>query len=74
MPITIDDDLVAEIDAFMAGGATPTLGGDPRLARAGLSQSSFEATEEQDRDCVATLRYIYDRLHGGGRERPCAWP
>jgi CopG family transcriptional regulator, nickel-responsive regulator len=59
--ITIDDDLVAEIDAFMAGRGYANRSEAIRdLARAGLSQSSFEAADRRDRDCVATLSYVYD--------------
>jgi CopG family transcriptional regulator, nickel-responsive regulator len=57
--ITIDDDLVAEIDGFMAERGYANRSEAIRdLARAGLSQSSFEAGD--DRDCVATLSYVYD--------------
>lgn len=64
--ITIDDDLVAEIDAFMAGRGYANRSEAIRdLARSGLSQSSLEAA--QDRDCVATLSYVYDRA---ARELP----
>jgi CopG family transcriptional regulator, nickel-responsive regulator len=64
--ITIDDDLVAEIDAFMAGRGYANRSEAIRdLARAGLSQSSLETAE--DRDCVATLSYVYDHA---ARELP----
>jgi CopG family nickel-responsive transcriptional regulator len=68
--ITIDDDLVAEIDAFMAGRGYANRSEAIRdLARAGLSQSSLEAAQvhKQDRDCVATLSYVYDHA---ARELP----
>jgi CopG family nickel-responsive transcriptional regulator len=57
--ITIDDDLVAEIDAFME-----TRGYENRseairdLARSGLEKFSTEGA--RGRECVATLSYIYD--------------
>ncbi len=57
--ITIDDDLVAEIDAYMAARGyanRPEVIRD--LARSGLSQSSLEVAH--GRDCVATLSYVYD--------------
>jgi CopG family nickel-responsive transcriptional regulator len=64
--ITIDDDLVAEIDAFMAGRGYANRSEAIRdLARAGLSLSRLEAA--QDRDCVATLSYVYDHAE---RELP----
>jgi CopG family nickel-responsive transcriptional regulator len=68
--ITIDDDLVAEIDAFMTGRGYANRSEAIRdLARAGLSQSSLEAAQvhEHDRDCVATLSYVYDHA---ARELP----
>jgi CopG family transcriptional regulator, nickel-responsive regulator len=66
--ITIDDDLVAEIDAFMAGRGYANRSEAIRdLARAGLSQSSLEAAQVHDRDCVATLSYVYDHA---ARELP----
>ena len=66
--ITIDDDLVAEIDAFMTGRGYANRSEAIRdLARAGLSQSSLEAVQDHDRDCVATLSYVYDHA---ARELP----
>jgi CopG family transcriptional regulator, nickel-responsive regulator len=66
--ITIDDDLVAEIDAFMAGRGYANRSEAIRdLARAGLSQSSLEAAQVDDRDCIATLSYVYDHA---ARELP----
>jgi CopG family transcriptional regulator, nickel-responsive regulator len=57
--ITIDDDLVAEIDGFIAERGYANRSEAIRdLARAGLSQSRFEVGD--DRDCVATLSYVYD--------------
>jgi CopG family transcriptional regulator, nickel-responsive regulator len=64
--ITIDDDLAAEIDAFMAGRGYANRSEAIRdLARSGLSQSNLEVA--QDRHCVATLSYIYDHA---ARELP----
>jgi CopG family transcriptional regulator, nickel-responsive regulator len=65
--ITIDDDLVAEIDAFMAARGYANRSEAIRdLARSGLSQSSLEEVA-RDRDCVATLSYVYDHA---ARELP----
>jgi CopG family nickel-responsive transcriptional regulator len=64
--ITIDDDLVAEIDAFMTGRGYANRSEAIRdLARSGLSQSSQEVAH--DRNCVATLSYVYDHA---ARELP----
>ena len=64
--ITIDDDLVAEIDAFMTGRGYANRSEAIRdLARSGLSQSNLEAA--RDRHCVATLSYVYDHA---ARELP----
>jgi CopG family transcriptional regulator, nickel-responsive regulator len=64
--ITIDDDLVAEIDAFMAGRSYANRSEAIRdLARSGLSQSSLEVAH--DHNCVATLSYVYDHA---ARELP----
>jgi len=64
--ITIDDDLLAEIDAFMAGRGYANRSEAIRdLARSGLSQSSLEVV--QDRNCFATLSYVYDHA---ARELP----
>src|SRR5215471_5632288 len=64
--ITIDDDLVAEIDAFMAGRGYANRSEAIRdLARSGLSQSSLEVARA--RNCVATLSYVYDHA---ARELP----
>src|SRR5262245_19026698 len=66
--ITIDDDLVAEIDAFMAGRGYANRSEAIRdLARAGLSQSSLDAEQARERDCIATLSYVYDHA---ARELP----
>jgi len=57
--ITIGDDLVAEIDAFMTGRGYANRSEAIRdLARSGLSQSSLEVA--RGHDCVATLSYVYD--------------
>jgi CopG family transcriptional regulator, nickel-responsive regulator len=64
--ITIDDDLVAEIDTFMTGRGYANRSEAIRdLARSGLSQSSLEIP--RGRDCVATLSYVYDHA---ARELP----
>ena len=64
--ITIDDDLLAEIDAFMAGRGYANRSEAIRdLARSGLSQSSLEVVH--DRNCFATLSYVYDHA---ARELP----
>jgi CopG family nickel-responsive transcriptional regulator len=64
--ITLDDDLVDEIDAYMASRGYANRSEAIRdLARTGLSQSSLEVAE--GRDCVATLSYIYDHA---SRELP----
>jgi CopG family transcriptional regulator, nickel-responsive regulator len=57
--ITIDVDLVAEIDAFMeARGYANRSEAFRDLARSGLEKFSTE--EARGRECVATLSYIYD--------------
>src|SRR5262245_65897056 len=57
--ITIDDDLLAEIDAFMAGRGYANRSEAIRdLARSGLSQSSLEVVH--DRNCFATMSYVYE--------------
>ncbi len=59
--ITTDDDLVAEIDAFMAGRSYASRSEAIRdLTRAGFSQSRFEAPQVHDRDCAGTLSHVYD--------------
>jgi CopG family nickel-responsive transcriptional regulator len=64
--ITIDDDLVAEINAFMNGRGYANRSEAIRdLARSGLSQSGLEVA--RGRDCVATLSYVYDHA---ARELP----
>ena len=57
--ITIDDDLVAEIDAFMETRGYANRSEAIRdLARSGLEKFSTEAAP--GRECVATLSYVYD--------------
>jgi CopG family nickel-responsive transcriptional regulator len=57
--ITIDDDLVAKIDAFMeVRGYANRSEAFRDLTRSGLEKFSTETTPE--RDCVATLSYVYD--------------
>jgi CopG family transcriptional regulator, nickel-responsive regulator len=64
--ITIDDDLVAEIDSFMAARGYANRSEAIRdLARSGLSQFTVEMT--RSRECVATLSYVYDHA---ARELP----
>jgi CopG family nickel-responsive transcriptional regulator len=64
--ITIDEDLVAEIDAFMMGRGYANRSEAIRdLARSGLSQTNLEVAE--GRDCLATLSYVYDHA---ARELP----
>ena len=57
--ITIDDDLLAEIDTFMdARGYANRSEAFRDLARSGLEKFSTEAA--RTRECVATLSYVYD--------------
>lgn len=57
--ITIGDDLVAEIDAFMeTRGYTNRSEAIRDLARSGLEKFGAEAAPK--RECVATLSYVYD--------------
>jgi CopG family transcriptional regulator, nickel-responsive regulator len=59
LTITVDDDLVAEIDSFIvARGYANRSEAFRDLARSGLQQFSTEAAH--GRECVATLSYIYD--------------
>jgi CopG family transcriptional regulator, nickel-responsive regulator len=59
LTITVDDDLVAEIDRFIATRGYANRSEAIRdLARGGLQQSSLEIA--QGRECVATLSYVYD--------------
>jgi CopG family nickel-responsive transcriptional regulator len=57
--ITIDDDLVSEIDAFMKMRGYANRSEAIRdLARSGLEKLGTEAAP--GRECVATLSYVYD--------------
>jgi CopG family transcriptional regulator, nickel-responsive regulator len=59
LTITVDDDLVAEIDRFIAARGYANRSEAIRdLARSGLQQSDLEVA--QNRECVATLSYVYD--------------
>jgi len=59
MTVTLDDELVAEIDRFMQSRLYNNRSEAFRdLARAGLQQA-HEATDEKG-DCVAALVYVYD--------------
>ncbi|WP_213738890.1 nickel-responsive transcriptional regulator NikR [Bradyrhizobium sp. dw_411] len=66
LTITIDDDLVAVVDAFIeAKGYANRSEAIRDLVRSGLEQSGNEVT--RDRDCIATLSYVYDHA---ARELP----
>src|SRR5665213_3706148 len=66
LTITIDDDLVAAVDAFIAARGYANRSEAVRdLFRSGLQQSSLEVTD--GRDCIATLSYVYDHA---ARELP----
>ncbi len=59
LTITVDDDLVAEIDRFIAARGYANRSEALRdLARSGLQNFSTETAP--GRDCVATLSYVYD--------------
>ncbi|WP_213770185.1 nickel-responsive transcriptional regulator NikR [Bradyrhizobium sp. dw_78] len=59
LTITIDDDLVASVDDFIAARGYANRSEAIRdLVRSGLQQSSLEVAE--GRDCIATLSYVYD--------------
>jgi CopG family transcriptional regulator, nickel-responsive regulator len=59
LTITVDDDLVAEIDRFIAARGYANRSEAFRdLARSGLEKFSTETA--QTRQCVATLSYVYD--------------
>jgi CopG family nickel-responsive transcriptional regulator len=59
LTITVDDDLVAELDDFIAARGYANRSEAIRdLARSGLQQSNLEVA--QGRECVATLSYVYD--------------
>lgn len=66
LTITIDDDLVADIDHFIAQRGYANRSEAIRdLVRNGLQQSDREAPH--GRNCVATLSYVYDHA---ARELP----
>ncbi len=57
--ITVDDDLMAELDALIAARGYQNRSEAIRdLARAGLRQATAESAPAQD--CVAALVYVYD--------------
>lgn len=57
--ITLDDDLAAELDRFMAARSYANRSEAIRdLARSGLQQSALDVAGS--RDCVAALVYVYD--------------
>ena len=57
--ITIDDDLVGELERFMAARGYPNRSEAIRdLARLGLQQHAMQAAGR--RPCVAALIYVYD--------------
>ncbi|HTO63196.1 MAG TPA: nickel-responsive transcriptional regulator NikR [Bradyrhizobium sp.] len=57
--ITIDDDLTAELDRYMAARGYANRSEAIRdLARSGLQQAAIETAGS--RKCVATLSYVYD--------------
>jgi CopG family nickel-responsive transcriptional regulator len=59
LTITIDDDLVAEVDDFIeARGYANRSEAIRDLVRNGLQQSHLEGAH--GRNCVATLSYVYD--------------
>ena len=59
LTITVDDDLVAEIDRFISARGYANRSEAIRdLARSGLEK--FSAETAPGRDCVATLSYVYD--------------
>jgi CopG family transcriptional regulator, nickel-responsive regulator len=66
LTITIDDDLVGVVDEFIeAKGYANRSEAIRDLVRSGLQQSSLEVA--RDRDCIATLSYVYDHA---ARELP----
>jgi CopG family nickel-responsive transcriptional regulator len=57
--ITLDDELMAELDAIIAARGYQNRSEAIRdLARAGIREAA--ATSERTRDCVAALVYVYD--------------
>jgi CopG family transcriptional regulator, nickel-responsive regulator len=66
LTITIDDDLLAEVDGFMAHRGYANRSETFRdLLRSGLNEAGAETAG--NRHCVATLSYIYDHA---ARELP----
>src|SRR5208283_2263683 len=66
LTITIDDDLVTEVDGFIqARGYANRSEAIRDLIRSGLQQSNLEVA--RGRNCVATLSYVYDHA---ARELP----
>jgi CopG family transcriptional regulator, nickel-responsive regulator len=66
LTITMDDDLVAEMDAFIAERGYANRSEAIRdLVRSGLTQLGTIATG--NRNCIATLSYVYDHA---ARELP----
>jgi CopG family nickel-responsive transcriptional regulator len=66
LTITVDDDLVADVDEFIeARGYANRSEAIRDLVRSGLQQSSLEVAG--GRDCIATLSYVYDHA---ARELP----
>src|ERR1700733_4928337 len=66
LTITVDDDLVADVDEFIeARGYANRSEAIRDLVRSGLKQSSLEVAGS--RDCIATLSYVYDHA---ARELP----
>ena len=58
--VTLDDELVVELDRFMKGRGYHNRSEAIRdLARAGMQQARVETSEGGD--CVAALVYVYDR-------------
>lgn len=58
--VTLDDELIAELDRFMSGRGYHNRSEAIRdLARAGMQQAHVDATDTGD--CVAALVYVYDR-------------
>lgn len=66
--ITLDDDLAADIDAFMAARGYPTRSEAIRdLSRGGLAQVLEESHDGQD--CLAVLSFARDRGQGRSGQR-----
>ncbi|CAL79345.1 putative transcriptional regulator with metal-binding domain (Helix-turn-helix protein, CopG family); putative transcriptional repressor of nickel transport, nickel-responsive (nikR) [Bradyrhizobium sp. ORS 278] len=66
LTITIDDDLLAEVDAFMARRGYDNRSEAFRdLLRSGLESAEISGTDS--RHCIATLSYVYDHA---ARELP----